>query len=120
MEQALERCGEYIASHATGTFLRLLMKIFTPKLFAKQLPSIWTRDITKGRFEVDTTEVDEGRLIFRLKDIEGLDFVGPVAMGWIAFVMKAMNRPPQSMKLSGWSRAQPGPAEVEIDLRFAR
>lgn len=119
-EQELEKCGEYIAHHATGTFLRLLMKVFTPRLFAKQLPSIWSRDNSRGRFDVDVTEVDEGRLVFRLTDAEGLDFVAPVAKGWIAFVMKGMGRPPQSMKLSGWSLAQPGAAEVEIDLRFAR
>lgn len=115
-ERELAKCGEFIAHHATGTFLRLIMKVLTPTLFAKKIPSLWTRDNTKGEFAADLSEVDNGRMVFRLSKAGGLDYIGPVAKGWVNFAMKTMGRPPTSIKLSGWSLAQPGPDEIEIEI----
>src|SRR5258707_4380639 len=40
----LVRCGQSVAEMATNTFLKLLMKILTPTLFAQKIPDIWLRD----------------------------------------------------------------------------
>lgn len=117
-EHDLVAVGEYIAQQATNTFLRLIMRVLTPTLFAKKVPSLWGRDNTRGTFTTDVSEADNGRLRFRLSDIGGLDHVSVVAKGFISFAMKTMGRPPKSMTVAGWSLAQPGPDEVEIDVQL--
>lgn len=119
-EREIEACGSYIARQATNTFLRLLMRVLTPTLFAQKIPSLWSRDNTHGGFEVDLSGADKGRLIFTLKDIKDYPYIAPCAKGWIGFAMKTMGRSRQSMKLSEWSLESPAPNRVPIDLQLAQ
>src|SRR6185369_5440707 len=41
-------CGEFIAREATNTFLKIVIRMLTPSLFAKKLPDLWKRDCTGG------------------------------------------------------------------------
>ena len=118
-EQELVACGTFIATEATNTFLRLLMRVLTPNLFAKKIPSLWTRDNTAGSFSVDLSAADAGRYTFKLTGVDGYPYCGPVAMGWIAFAMKSMGCRTKSLKLSSsWSLANPGPNELSIELEL--
>lgn len=119
-EKEIEACGSFIARQATNTFLRLIMRVLTPTLFAKKIPSLWSRDNTNGAFSVDFSGADKGRLVFTLKDIGEYPFIAPCAKGWIGFAMKTMGRNIESMKLSGWSLEAPAPDEVKIDLQLAQ
>jgi hypothetical protein len=115
----LEECGKFIAREATNTFLRLIMKVVTPTLFAKKLPTLWSRDNTVGRFHVDLTNVESGRMVFHLEEVSGFFHIGPVAQGWIAFSMEAMGRQVKSIHLSNWSLKTPAPDAVQIDVQLA-
>lgn len=119
-EKEIEACGGFIARQATNTFLRLIMRVLTPTLFAKKIPSLWSRDNTNGAFSVDFSGSDKGRLIFTLSNIADYPYVAPCAKGWIGFAMKTMGRTVDSMKLTGWSLANPSPNEVKIDLQLAQ
>jgi hypothetical protein len=122
-EQAREelvRAGQFIAGVAASTFLKLLMKVLTPTLFAKKIPSLWERDNQGGSIETDLSQADAGQIVFWLRDVGGYDFIAPVAVGWIEFAMQAMGRKVLERTLSGWSLAQPGPAEARIDLRWEK
>src|SRR5262245_32651286 len=37
-------CGEFVASEATNSFLKILMKMLTPTMFAKKVPEFYLRD----------------------------------------------------------------------------
>jgi hypothetical protein len=114
----LRQCGTFIAHHATNTFLRLFMRVLTPSLFARKIPSLWSRDNTAGSFSVDLADVDSGKLLFKLSDVEGFAYCGPVSMGWISNAMQAMGRTTKSMTIENWSLANPSPKNVEIHLQL--
>lgn len=107
----LVRCGESIAVEATNTFLRFLMKILTPKMFATKIPEFWSRDNKGGRFDVDLSEADQGRIRLSLSGVEGYNHIGVGAIGWITFGMKATGKN-ATITQSGWSLETPGPDKI--------
>jgi hypothetical protein len=121
-EQAVFRdlvaCGQSVAKDAATTFLRLLMKILTPVLFAKKIPDIWARDSKGGKMTADASHVDDRLLVMRLTDVEGFDHIGPLAVGWITFAMTAMGKKGVQGKAIGWSLATPGPRDLQIDMTW--
>ncbi len=115
----LVRCGTFIATEATNTFLKLLMKILTPALFAKKIPEFWQRDQKGGHVEVDTSGASSGSMKLKICDIEGFDHIGIVSMGWMKFGMKAMGKEDVVVTQEGWTLANPGPKEVSYDLKWS-
>lgn len=111
-------CGEFIASEATNTFLRLMMRIMTPILFAKKIPDFFRRDHSAGRFDADTSRADEALITMRLTDVEGFDHIGVVAIGWIKFGMKALGKKKVTITQRGWTLAAPAPADIGYELRW--
>lgn len=111
-------CGEFIASEATNTFLRLMMRIMTPILFAKKIPDFFRRDHSAGRFEADTSRADEGLIALRLTDVEEFDHIGVVAIGWIKFGMKALGKKGVTITQRGWTLAAPGPKDIAYEIRW--
>jgi len=116
---AMVHCGTFIAEEATNTFLKLLMKVLTPALFAKKIPEFWKRDHTRGRFEVNTAGAKAGSLEFELQDVEGFDHIGVVGIGWMTFGFNAMGKSDVVVTQTGWSLATPGPANVRYRVRWS-
>lgn len=115
----LVRCGEFIASEATSTFLRLAMMIMTPVLFASKIPDFYRRDHSAGRFEADTSRAREGLITMRLADVAGFDHIGVVAIGWIKFGMKTLGKSTVTITQRGWSLAAPGPSDITYEIRWS-
>jgi len=116
---ALVRCGSFIAAEATNTFLRLLMKVLTPTLFAKKLPEFWRRDHTAGHFEVDTSEAKNGSLRLALCDVEGFDHIGVVGIGWMTYGFAAMGKSDVVVTQTGWKLEHPAPNKIQYHLRWS-
>jgi len=113
--ELLEGCGRYMGREASNTFLRLLMRLLTPTLFAKKLPDIWKRDFTGGRLDMDVTD---SRLICRIFDAQGHDHIGPISAGWIGFALKAMGKEIETTNIHKWSLAEPNANGVEIEFSW--
>ena len=113
----LIRCGRYIANEATNTFLKLLMKVLTPNLFAKKLPSFWSRDSTAGRYEVDVT--DE-KIVCHLKEMEAFDHIAPIGVGYVSFALEAMGKTIRKSALHGWSLATPNASDLWFELYWEK
>jgi hypothetical protein len=112
-KELLIACGKVAAHEASNTFLRLLMKVLTPALFAKKLPDIWARDCTGAKI---TVEVQEEKIQNRLFDVEGFDHVAPVAAGYVIFALEAMGKSVVKTDLHEWSLATPGPAKPWFEI----
>ena len=108
----LIRCGESIAEHATGTFLKLLLKVLTPGMFARKFPDLWAHDHQGGRIEND--EIQDKSMRITIKDIEGFDHVGAAAPGFICFALKAIGLKNIVTRSPNWSRATPGPRDAPL------
>jgi len=117
--QDLVRCGEFIATEATNTFLKLLMRIMSPTLFAKKVPEFWKRDQRGGYFESDVSGADHALIKMRLADVEGYDHIGIVSIGWIQFGMVALGKKNVKIAQKGWSFTRPGPREIEYEVTWS-
>ena len=114
----LVKCGESIATEATNTFLRFLMKILTPTVFAKKVPDFWRRDNKSGALSSDTSEASEGRIRMSLSDVGGYDHIGAATVGWITFGMKATGKD-VTVEQSGWSLDNPAPERVDYTITWS-
>lgn len=112
-------CGEFIAGEATNTFLRLLMKIMTPTLFAKKVPDFWKRDHRGGHFEVDVSKAGDGKIDLKLVDVGDYDHIGPVAIGWIKFGMTSLGKKDVKVDIDGWSLDNPNPPVVSYQVTWS-
>jgi len=117
VQSDLVRCGTFIATEATNTFLKLLMKMLTPALFAKKIPEFWSRDMKGGRFEVESS--GPGHIKLKLSDVEGFDHIGMLSIGWITFGMQAMGKADVNVAQHGWSLATPGAKQIAYDLTWS-
>jgi len=112
-QKNLIECGKHAALEASNTFLRLLMKLLTPTLFAKKLPDLWSRDCTVGKIVV---EVHDHKIRNRLLGVAGFDHLGPVAAGYVAFALEAMGKSITKTELHEWSLATPSPTDVWFEV----
>jgi hypothetical protein len=113
--EAIISLGKHMAYEATNTFLRLIMRVLTPSLFAKKLPDLWRRDFDGGNVEV---EVDERRLIGRLSNVKGFDHCACTAVGFASFALQNMGKSIAKTTLHGWSLADPGPEKAWFELEW--
>lgn len=115
----LVACGEFIASEAANTFLRLVLKILSPAQFAKKIPQLFERDHRGGgKFEV--TSVGDRHIDLSLLDVKGFDHIGAVSVGWIKFGLHAMGKESVNVALTGWSVKQPGPEQVHYRVQWGQ
>lgn len=96
--------GKFVAQEASSTFLRLFLKMLTPNLFAKKVPTVWQRDFSRGRAEA---EISEQRLVFRMFGISGMDHIPCTAPGFITFAMETMGKSIKSVNVHKWSLEEP-------------
>lgn len=115
--EELIKCGRYVASEATNTFLRLLMRVLTPTMFAKKLPSFWSRDSSHGKYDVDVTE---DKIVCRLSGMEHYDHIGPISVGYVSFALESMGKTLKKSNLHGWSLEKPNPSDLWFELHWDR
>jgi hypothetical protein len=111
----LINAGIFAANEATNTFLKLLMKVLTPGLFAKKLPSLYERDNSQGKV---TVEADDEKLVCRMEGIAAHRNSAPMALGWATFALERMGKELETSELRGWSLATPSPDVVTFELRW--
>jgi hypothetical protein len=114
-EAELVTCGRTISSEATNTFLKLVMRVLTPTLFAKKLPSLWARDATGGKYHVD---VYEDRLVCRLSEMEAFDHIGPISVGYVSFALESMGKVIEKATLHNWSLDNPSAPDCWFELKW--
>jgi hypothetical protein len=114
--ETLIKCGSFMAHEATNTFLRLLMKMMTPGLFAKKIPDIWRRDCTHGNL---LAELGENKLSCRVMDTDGFVHALCTIAGFLTFAVGSMGKSIVKTTVHGWSLQNPNPSEGQIELVWA-
>jgi len=105
-------CGNAICEDAVNTFMKLILKIMTPRLFARKFPDFWTRDMRGGYMVVDGSEIDRNKVSITLKEADGWDHVGPVGCGFMGFAMQRITGGPVRVVTDDWSLSRPARPEV--------
>jgi hypothetical protein len=108
-------CGEYVAREASNTFLKMLMRILTPALFASKLPALWRRDFSGGRLEAD---IQPDRLLCRMFEIKGFDHAPCTAAGFVKFALGGMGKVVGQVQVHNWSLTNPCAEGAIIELSW--
>ena len=89
--QDIVRAGAAIADYATNTYVRLLIKLMTPKIMASKWPDIWKKSHNFGLMQC---HLENDRMLrMTLSGVEDYTHIGPIAVGFLTFALKAMNMP---------------------------
>jgi hypothetical protein len=120
-EQQLVKAGRYQGAYATNTYLKLLMKMLTMKMFAKKFPDIWARDANFGRAVLgDLDDIANGRLDVGFKELGKFPYFGPITQGWFSFAFETMGLKNVKVELQNWSLQNPDPGEVSYHVNWTR
>jgi uncharacterized protein (TIGR02265 family) len=83
--------GKVIADYAAGTYVRLLIKLMTPKILASKWPDIWRKSHNFGEMKCQL-ETDH-LLRMTLEDVRDYTHVAPSIVGFLTFSLNAMGLP---------------------------
>jgi hypothetical protein len=110
--RALMAAGHRVGQGATNTFLRLLLKVLTPKIFAAKIPDFYKRDHRGGH--IDIVDLKDKSLHLRINDIAGFDHMAPLSAGWMSQGLSAMGVKLISVSATPWSLDSPAPPTVDF------
>jgi|GEM_PF-3435406 len=89
-DKNVELAGTHIANEATNTFMKLLIKVLTPKMFARQFPEFWKKYNSHGVIIPDVSRIDEREAAFRIDGT--FDYLHLLAVGFLVFVFDALGK----------------------------
>lgn len=112
----LVRGGGVVASVALSTFLKLLLRMLTPRQFSRKFPNIWSHEHSAGY--VEAILGDNNTMVINVKDVAGFTHVGPVAVGFIGVVLKATGLKDLHLEDKSWTRQNPAPENVRIEVSW--
>ncbi|HSQ63784.1 MAG TPA: DUF2378 family protein [Polyangiaceae bacterium] len=117
-ERTARALGRHLSDAATGTFMRLLLKVMTPPVFLKKMPDIWPRMFSFGSFEVDPTGFKDKRASMIMRGVDGFDHVAPVSAGWIEGVHAAMGCGGVDVRYTGLE-AEPRGSAFRFEVKWS-
>jgi len=103
-KDSLIEAGRFVAQEASTTFLKLFLRVLTPSLFAKKVPTVWQRDFSRGSAEA---EITDRQLVFRMSGISEMDHIPCTAPGFLSFAMESMGKSVKRIDVHNWSLQQP-------------
>jgi hypothetical protein len=119
--EQLVKAGRYQGAFATNTYLKLLMKMLTMKMFAKKFPDIWARDANFGKVTLgDLADIDKGKLVIEFKELGTFPYFGPITEGWFAYSFEVMGLKGVKVQLVDWSLQKPDPGELTFQVTWTR
>lgn len=120
-QEQLLKVGRYMGAYATNTYLKLLMKMLTMKMFAKKFPDIWSRDANFGRVVVgDLGDIDSGRLAVTFEQMERFPYFGPICQGWLWYSAETMGLKNVRVDLLEWAISNPDPGKLKYHYNWTR
>ncbi len=111
--QQIINAGAAIADYAAGTYVRLLIKLMTPKIMASKWPDIWKKSHNFGDMRC---RLEADRLLkMTLADVDGYTHIGPTAIGFLTFSLNAMGLPDARVKQLNRSES-PNSSRYEFEI----
>jgi hypothetical protein len=112
---ALFKCGMYISREASNTFLRLMFKLITPKIFLSKVPQLFARDFTSGRFEM---EQGERKVKCRIYDVPGFEHACVTSSGFVATGLESLGKKVENITVQNWSLKDPNVDGAGFELTW--
>lgn len=116
--ELLSKLGEHIAHGATNTFLRLLMRMMTPQIFAKKVGAIWKKDNRGGHVVADTTDLGSNKLLLNFSDVDGFAYFRAICIGWMGFAFRRMGAKNVRVSFPDQDANEPYDESVQIAIEW--
>lgn len=114
--ELLVQCGRAISQYATTTYMKLLLKVLTPRMFARKFPDFFARDFKGGQIVIEAAE--ERRLAILFTEVGDLDHIGAICGGFIGTTFELIGVKGLEVLRTNWSLAKPNPDSVRLELRW--
>lgn len=86
------RCGQFVGEDATSTFLKLLVKVLTPSMFAMKFPQFWARYHDFGELVPDVSDIAKNHVRFHVRGVSGYRYITAMGIGWIGNAFRSMGK----------------------------
>jgi hypothetical protein len=110
---AILTCGKYIAEEGVSTYLKLVMKVITPRLFVRQFPTLWKRYHDFGELSVDVGDIEHNRATLIMPAYPG---VRGLCSGWIEYAFGLFKT--RVTIDTNWPWRAPTPERLEMRLAW--
>lgn len=123
--QEVRKIGVCISEGIANSFLKLLMRIMTPSLFAKKCAAIVGRDFrgfpTGGDPEVDfdLSKESAGELLLTLKGVEQFKYLGGCGRGFIEFAFNYMGKKNLVIDEPNCADDEWAPSVIQLRVRWS-
>ncbi len=108
--------GTQIATNALNSFMRLMLRMLTPSMFAGKLPDLWRRDNAFGSFEI--VELYKHSAKARMEGAP-VDHISIAAIGYVKTALQAITGTDVRVKCHGWSVETPRPEVATYDIDWS-
>jgi hypothetical protein len=109
---ALMGVGRTICEGALNTYMRLLLRFMTVRLFIDRIPSFWARDHRGGTLTVESFDPAKRVVVMRHGDIDGYTYVAGVAPGFLKAGFGALGLKNVRTSTREFSLNEPAPKEA--------
>jgi hypothetical protein len=115
---ALRGVGRSICEGALNTYMRLLLRFMTVRLFADRIPSFWARDHRGGTLTIESFDSAKRVVVARHGDIDGYSYVAGVAPGFLKAGFSALGLKNVRTSTHRFSLKEPAPKEVTYTISW--
>jgi hypothetical protein len=115
---ALIGVGRTICEGALNTYMRLLLRFMTVRLFVDRIPTFWARDHRGGTLTVESFDGTKRVVVVRHGDIDGYTYVAGVAPGFLKAGFSALGLRNVRTATHEFSLKQPAPKEVTYTISW--
>lgn len=116
--ERMRTVGRYLAMDATGTYLRLLLKLFTPGMFLRRLPTFFERDMRPGKVTADLSALDDRKVILSILGAEDFSYLASISSGWIEFVFEQIGVKASDVKIASPSGDQSRSDDIRLEITW--
>ena len=115
----LLRCGAGMAV-GSNDFMKLLMRVLTPELFLKKLPSFWARDHQDSAgYQLDKLDASAHSASLRLCGVRGYTHSALLWHGWIQQIFREIGAAGIEVRQQGWTWSDPAPDEIKYEVKWS-
>ncbi len=108
--------GTQIATAALNSFMRLMLRMLTPSLFARKFPAFWSRDNDFGICEISDVQATSAKAQIREAPV---DHISIVAIGYVSTALSAITGMKVRVDCREWSLDNPRPPTANLDIDWS-
>ncbi len=114
----LQGAGEHVATIAINSFMRLVLRMLTPSMFATKFPTFWRRDNTFGDVSISAVSADDGIVHVNMMGVSCVTHIVPVGSGYVKTILTHLLNRDVHPSFTEYTAENPAPDNAVLHLRW--